>query len=137
MTPLADPKAVKRLKELNIHFEPEWDKRRNRWNIMHRVLGKRPYIVMTVKNNDGSYRPIDNRTYSHLRFLLWINNGNIVEYMRRQIYEENERRYRNLREADENNREIGKDIQPMVRDLVRAGNSSHSGKPPISQGADI
>lgn len=135
--PLADPKVIKRLKELNPHFMPEWDNKKGIWNIMHRETGKRPYIVMSVRNRDGGYRPVDERTYRHLRFLLWINNGNIVQYMRDAIYNENEIRYKRLLDDEDVYKEMGKDIYPMVRDLVRAGNSSHSGKPPISQGADL
>ena len=72
--------TTRRLQELNPHFTPKWNRLRDNWEIWFVNSPRRPYIVAIVQYADGSFMPIDVRTYNYLRKTIY-NNRNIVRHL--------------------------------------------------------
>lgn len=61
-----DRSFVKELKKYDSALGARWDDRRARWVIFRDNPDNTTWHVMTVQNNDGSYRPLDQRVFAHL-----------------------------------------------------------------------
>lgn len=61
-----DRSFLKDLKNYDPALEARWDTRRARWVIYRNNPDNTTWQVMIVKNDDGSYRPLDQRVFAHL-----------------------------------------------------------------------
>lgn len=138
--PQLDINVVKRLKQINPRLSTQWNIKRNRWDILFTPCGRTPYILMSVGDWSGRYRPIDNRDFNHLRWLFWIHNnhGGLKHYLARQldIDEENEEKVE--RAIEDKFRQISKEARRPIQMLGRQlGVLSGKAKIPTIQGANI
>lgn len=121
------PECERRLRGIDTRLYTRWNDRHSHLEVWFRPEGRAPYMVMAVQNDDGSFRPVDERTYSHLRKLMWINR-NIVQYIRDQINDDQRaEEQRELRELEENVY-MGRQIWPAFEALNRITGNSHTYK---------
>ena len=108
---IPDRAIVAQLKELDKSLFIKWNAKKERWEVwdikpdavysgdfcggslFH--VRDLPYHVMTVQNQDGSYRPLDGRTVSRMVFNKAVRDGDFRRY---------------LRELDEHNQRIKDDL---------------------------
>lgn len=57
---------VKKLKEFDPRLEVVWGRFSNKWRILRNNPSGAKTLVMVVKNDDDTYRPLDERTLLHL-----------------------------------------------------------------------
>lgn len=138
--PYIDPVVVAQLKQIRREYFVEWNRLLNNWEVWGRThLGKK-YMILRVRNNDGSYRPVDSRTISYIRWLQWLNQSPEV-YVRemRKMLSDEEKHQESL-ERKEYNYMLGigealyRPYQMLAREM---GWSSGKAKIPTVQGADF
>ncbi|KKM18901.1 hypothetical protein LCGC14_1661020, partial [marine sediment metagenome] len=71
-----------RLKQINSTLYFKWDRWHLCWNVVHKRPGAMPYIVFPVQDEDGSYRPIDNRAFEQIRRSIWWSTEGIKRQAR-------------------------------------------------------
>ena len=58
------PRGIsQRLKAFDKDLHLRWNPAREKWEVWCRPNGRPDYYVITVRNDDGSYRPPDNRIF--------------------------------------------------------------------------
>lgn len=96
MTP--DPMFMRQLKDIDSAFYPRWCWLREHWEIWYRRAHRPTVLAMVVQNEDGSYRPLDQRTIEK------VNAGDSHRYQRKQDMlheiESREAREKEIREKD-------------------------------------
>lgn len=65
--------VARRLREIDPYFVAKFNTKRQLFEIWRELPNHPPNLLMSVKNDDGSFRPIDQRTYAHLRWVVWFN----------------------------------------------------------------
>lgn len=91
--------VARRLREIDPYFVAKFNVKRQLFEIWRELPNHKPDLLMIVKNNDGSFRPIDNRTYSHLRYVVWFNQDT-MRNLRKAIWDDTLRK-RAAREAED------------------------------------
>lgn len=125
----------RRLAEIDPCFVPRWNKRRRRWDIWYESTGKRPYIVTPVQDEHQRYIPIDGRTFSKLRRIVWENQQDIMRILRDIEYaDELAERASDEREA-EHYRQIARENKWLLEMMRRlAGERTGKTKIPYAPG---
>ena len=126
--PIAPAHIVRAITKLDPHFRVEWSHRRNNWTVMYHPSGRAPYMVMRVQEDNGAYRPLDARTVTHLRYLLWANR-NPVKALAERIALDEAAHIRNLAREEDNAYQMGLDMYPAVDAFRRATGQAWSAKP--------
>lgn len=132
--PPLDKKIIRRLKQIDKHFNIKWDHRRNRWLIIYHAEGRRPTILMAVRDENGKSIPIDGRTFDKLRKLKWYNNR-LFYYMKEM--EEADRKVKESKEKSDQDyyRQVGLAMRRPIQMLARQmGVLSGKSKIPYSPG---
>jgi len=123
-----------KLKSIDSALVPKWNPKRNYWEIWYESVGRKPYIIDSVADQDGGYLPIDERTYERLRKATWYNRK-IMQHLKDIIYsDELAERRKEAQELDDYRmmaRELRRTVQMMDRDL---GLASGKSKIPYSPG---
>jgi len=135
--PIPSPDAVKRIKQYYPRAYPKWNRRYNRWDIVDKHMDGFDIILMAVRNDDGSYRPLDNRTYSQLRFMRWFNNK--PHRMKRMLWDmvQDDQAKEIKAQKDQKNtiRDMAQEIAPLLRQMARdSGFSAYSKPVPYGRG---
>jgi len=131
---LPDSSVCRKLKEINPHFFPEWDRKRNRWKIMSQAVGHPPKFVTLIRGNKGEYIPIDERTYLRLRKILWYNRK-LNEYVHDLLKAEKRMNESKDKSEYDKYKEIAKELRRPVQMLSRQlGITSGKAKIPYSCG---
>ncbi len=73
--PHLDPMFVKELKQIRREYFVKWNRILNNWEIWGRTPFGRQYMIMRVRNGNGSYRTLDRRTIQYMRWLKWLNQS--------------------------------------------------------------
>lgn len=116
--PRLNPDVKRRLREIDPHLNAEWDTKRDRWNIMYEPLGRPPYIILSVKNEDGSYRPIDGRTYQAIRESIAFSND-LIRNMRDMLEQDRMGQIRLDEKEKQRYREIAYEFRRPIQMLGR------------------
>jgi len=100
---IADWGFVKALKTYDSTLNVRWEDRVKRWNIIRKTpnptnLYDVDMVIMTVENDDRSYRPLDQRTLFHLRKMDTHTRGHDT------ILDEIEEEYTELEKSHEKER---------------------------------
>lgn len=106
MTP--DRGFVKQLKRLDPDLDVVWNRFKERWIIIER--GKetgRWHIVMRVQNEDGSYRPLDNRILKDLERVRFMFNQGVKAFCDQLEAEEREEEAQKVRDYETELHNIG------------------------------
>lgn len=94
-----DPAFLREMEEVFKYDDREfavwWDNKNERWAIFVRE-GERTKRVLTVRNEDGSYRPLDSRTIVKLRKMFFktpepVDSFEEAEEHNRRLSEQNDR----------------------------------------------
>jgi hypothetical protein len=116
MDPVPDRAIVSRVKNYDPDLKIEWDRYKERWVITgpnKRKFGKREHL-MTVQNDDHSYRPLDHRVITLIVLADSERQGDVKTFLR--TLEENERHL-----SIKQQREYSEKLQYMAKDdLYRA-----------------
>jgi hypothetical protein len=136
MEPSIRPEMLRKLREVHNCFTPKWNRVKERWEIWFVASFRKPYLLMAVTNDDGSYRPIDSRTINHLRFIKWASHPDrIIRLMKKDIQDEwyrgNKREEDDLDMHTQAGKELYHPFQMLMRDL---GLWSGKSKIPVVQG---
>lgn len=116
--PHLDINIQKKLRLINPHFYAEWDIKRNKWRIMAKIAGHNPKFVTTVRDERNKYIPIDERTYSRLRKILWYNRK-LREYVFELLNTEEKMKKANNEKEYDNYKQIALAIRRPVQMLAR------------------
>ena len=129
-----DEVFVKELKEIDEALDVGWNQNLNRWQVVRddrrfRYMGhyegkpllhswSKKYLIFTVKNEDGSYRPLDIRVIDKLHEIDTYNKERTSVMMAR--LEEEEERYKKnqARRQDEMIHDITMDNLKRLQDGV-------------------
>ncbi len=97
MTP--DPMFVRKLKEIDNAFYPRWCWLRERWEIWYHKDLRPNVLALVVQNDDGSYRPLDQRTIERMK----VGDSHRFNRKRDMIYEieAKETKAREIKEKDQ------------------------------------
>ena len=135
--PVLNGQIVREIKKINPLFYVQWNHFKGIWEIWGRTPLGQKYLLMGIKNKDGSYRPIDNRTYSWLRYLMWYNND--IKYNLQKTIDDDE----TLRERNDERDKyfhfcMGEELyRPMWRFMRETGQVAGKTKIPVIQGMDF
>jgi hypothetical protein len=116
MDPVPDRAILKRLRDYDSTLNIEWDRYKERWVVTgpnRRKFGKREHI-MTVQNDDYSYRPLDDRVVTQIILADMERHGDIQGFIR--TLEEKERHF-----TEKQKKEYSEKLQYMAKgDLYKA-----------------
>lgn len=131
-----DTTFVKRLKEIDEFLNVGWNHLQDRWQIVRddrrfRYLGNfegkpllaswtKLYLVFTVQNDDGSYRPLDQRSIDKLHQIDMQNKCRTSEFMRQLELEEDEYKEKQSRRQSEQIEELTKENFHQIQDGIEA-----------------
>lgn len=138
--PHLDPMIEAKLKQIRREYFVKWNSNLDNWEIWGRTPMGKYYQIMRVKNNDGSYRPLDARTMNHMRFLRWMNQSpEVFRRETRKLLDEEEQRKVSKENTEYNNvlgigESLYRPYQMFARDM---GWSSGKSKIPTVQGTDF
>lgn len=129
--------VARRLREIDPYFVAKFNDKRQLFEIWRELPNHPPNLLMTVKNDDGSFRPVDNRTYRHLRWVVWFNQD--TRRNMKKLAWEDVLKKRKAREDEDDfyyhkALEDRRVIQMASREL---GYTSGKSKIPTVQGVDI
>lgn len=80
---------VKELNRIDPYLFVTWNRAKERWVIYEKGYSTgRDHIVGRVEDEDGSYRPLDQRATNQLRKVRWLWNQGIAEFARHLEKEE-------------------------------------------------
>ena len=86
----------------------KWDSRYLCWNVVCTPINKLPYIIMQVRGANGSYLPINDKTFEQIRKSIWWSTEGIARQARKMA-----------ERADENNRLQRKADKERHRDYAK------------------
>ena len=131
ISPIPRPDDVLRVKKYYPRAYPKWNERWERWDIVDKHVDGFEIILMAVRNDDGSFRPLDARTFDQLRFMRWFNNK--PKRMKQMMWDMCDKGEADEAKAiaDNNNeiKDIGREIAPLLRQMARDSGWSAYGKP--------
>lgn len=64
--PTPDKSILKKIKNYDVDLFVEWDVGRERWALKRKDLNGTIHHIFFVQNDDGSFRPLDERVMHHL-----------------------------------------------------------------------
>ena len=128
-----DTDFIKELKELDDKLDVGWNHIKNRFQIVRsnqrmkyagRLKGKplfvsysHPYLVLTVENENGSFRPLDGRTIDKLHSIdVYSRYPRIKDFIMEIENSERDYKERKERRQSEMRQEIAKDNFHRLRD---------------------
>ena len=128
MTPHLDKHWTLRLHDISPNFDFRWDNINSYWTIIQHKVGY-DWVVSSVSDRRGIYRPIDGRTLEELRFGLMVaSHGGYKEWAKKHRQATIDTRERNDKYQDEENLQMGKEVAPLLASLADAGTTSIHGK---------
>lgn len=137
IAPIPRPDDVRRIKRHYPRAYPKWNRARHRWDIVDKHPHGYEIVLMAVQNDDGSYRPLDSRTFDQLRFMRWFNNKPhrmkcMLWDMVMQGFDEEEKAQR---DHENKIRDMAHEVAPLLRQMARdTGYSSYSKPVPFNRG---
>lgn len=115
-----------RLKQINSTLSFKWDRWHLCWNIVHKRPGAMPYVVMKITNNDGSYCPINERTFEQIKRSIWWSTEGIARQARAMEIKEEYAKEKLDKNDKQDAKEFAKAIASPVMTLYDA-NGGHWG----------
>lgn len=134
---IPNPDFTRRVKQYYPNAFPKWNRRFKRWDIVDKHPHGYEFILMAVRNDDDTYRPLDSRTIKQLRFMRWFNNK--PHRMKLMLWDAVQDDFVKKEKADREHentiRDIAKEIAPLLRKMQRDTAYSAYSKPvPFNQG---
>lgn len=120
--------SERKLKQIDRRLYTRWHDNWENLAVWYRPEGRAPYMIMRVCNDDNSFRPVDQRTYDHIRYLFWINR-HIMQFMRDQSYRDEIDATRKDVDAYNKAEQFGREIYPAFDAFQRAHGQSYTAKP--------
>jgi hypothetical protein len=122
-----------RLRTIHPRLYKRWNRKCENWEIWFHREGMSDYQVMRVQEESGAFRPIDNRTYNHLRYLLWFNR-NVRKNLRAIIDQDNEKRAKRERKFEDDMYDRGVENFPVFNKMYRELGYGGKSRRPVAQG---
>jgi len=98
------------LKRIDTLLDTRWNALKSRWEIYRDGL-----YIMTVRSNDGGYRPLDNRVFQRLFVIDTVRYANSHQFIRGLRLEDEALMGMKRHEQDEFMRACHRDMKPMMR----------------------
>lgn len=131
---LPSKEFVNQLKELDNKLDVGWNCIKRRWQIIRadrrmRCMGfvdgkpllhtfDKPYFVFTVENENGSFRPLDQRVIDRLHEIDLYRYARISDFIREVEKEEDDYKEKRARRQSEDIQEITKDNFRKIQDGI-------------------
>jgi len=127
----------RRLREIKQSYGVRFNRKVGHWEITDKTKYGREYVLTSVCNDNGTYRPLCGGLIDEIKRILWKNTQ-----LRKMLLEGIEQGKRNEasreRQFSDDSYQLGKDLyrpmQMMARDL---GYDSGKSRIPTIQGADL
>ena len=135
--PIPRPDDIRRIKQYYPRAYPRWNRRYGRWDVVDKHVHGFETTLMAVRNDDGTYRQLDNRTFSQLRFMRWFNSKphRMKCMLWDMVREEEEDEIKVQKEHKNTIRDIASEISPLLRQMARdSGYSAYSKPVPYGRG---
>ena len=124
----------RRLKKINSTLDFKWDRYRKIWNLVHQRPGDLPYVVMAVTDKNGNYIPINDKTFQQLEYNLWWSAQGIKQQAEKLTAQQKYQLEKTKERQKLENKEVAKEIAPLIATLGDAGTASHGNSKFLFQG---
>ena len=131
INPIPRPEIEQKVKSIYPQAYPKWNVRYKRWDIVDKHIDGFEIILMAVRNDDGSYRSIDRRTFHQLRFMRWFNNkpARMKQMMIDMVDKGEADDAKAFADQQNDIRDVGAELAPLLRQMARDTGFSAYGKP--------